>query len=122
MQPTIPLVVPPVGVRVRPGQNAGNRTVLILRFPRTIDARTRYGAEMQHRHSFHTSRSSLGSFLRVAGALAPLLIRELVKDRETAWRWVPITSAVTAILAGISWGERVAAGRHKTSGLSVTER
>jgi hypothetical protein len=41
------------------------------------------------------------------GALAPLLIHELVKDRDRAWRYVRITSAATAVLSAYSWRERI---------------
>jgi hypothetical protein len=60
-------------------------------------------------------RTSIGSFLRVAGALAPLVIHEVVKDRETAWRWVRITSAVTAVLSGMAWRDRVRSERQDRS-------
>lgn len=56
---------------------------------------------------FHNSRPSLGSFLRVVGALAPLVIHEVEKDRGQAWRWVRITAAVTAVLSGMACRDRV---------------
>ncbi len=56
---------------------------------------------------FHNSRSSIGGMIHMAGALAPLLIHELVEDPQRKWRYIRICAAATAIASGVLWRDRI---------------
>ena len=71
-------------------------------------------------HLVHKANVSIGSMIHMAGALAPLLIHEFVKDREKASRYVRISAAVTAIAGGMLWRDRVNVERLQSR--SVDER
>jgi hypothetical protein len=48
----------------------------------------------------HKSRVFVGSLIHVRGAIAPLIIGEVVMDPEKRWRFIRISAAVTAVAAG----------------------
>ena len=66
------------------------------------------------RQQFHNPKSSLGGvghWVKTAGILAPLLIGELVKDEGKRWRYIRISSVVTALVSEALWTQRVKQSR-----------
>jgi hypothetical protein len=61
------------------------------------------------RSEFHRSNVAVGvsHFLKLAGALSPLLILEFVKEPTKANRWIRIASIATAGLNETLWACRV---------------
>ncbi len=51
------------------------------------------------RQSRHAPSGEIGHWVRTAGILAPLLIGELVKDKEQQWRFIRITSVAMALIS-----------------------
>jgi hypothetical protein len=67
-------------------------------------------ASASDRQAFHRPRTSMGAsghWLKTAGILAPLLIGEFVKDAEQRWRWIRISSVVTALGSEALWTNKI---------------
>lgn len=67
-------------------------------------------ANSRSRQEFHNPKSSLGAtahWVKTAGILAPLIIGEFVKDSEKRWRYIRISSVVTALVSEACWTHRV---------------
>jgi hypothetical protein len=69
----------------------------------------RQAPERSERQEFHKSNVMVGvsHFLKLAGALSPLIILEFVKEPTKAHRWIRIASIATAGLNETLWACRV---------------
>jgi len=56
-----------------------------------------------------------GHWLKTAGILAPLLIGEFVKDAEQRWRWIRISSVVTALGSEALWTNKIRKERQESA-------
>jgi hypothetical protein len=67
------------------------------------------------RQEYHHSNVMVGvsHFLKLAGALSPLLILEFVKEPTKANRWIRIASITTAGLGETLWACRVGRSREE---------
>jgi hypothetical protein len=75
--------------------------------PQRIDSE--YRDAQRPRQEYHHSNVMVGvsHFLKLAGALSPLLILEFVKEPAKANRWIRIASITTAGLGETLWACRV---------------
>ncbi len=55
----------------------------------------------------------MGRWTRTLGALAPLIIGEVVKDQEKRWRFIRIASVALAVLNEGTYAYRVKQERHE---------
>jgi hypothetical protein len=71
--------------------------------------------EHSERQPYHRSTVMMGvsHFLKLAGALSPLLILEFVKEPTRAHRWIRIASITTAGLNETLWSCRVGRSREE---------
>jgi hypothetical protein len=60
----------------------------------------------RHRERHH-STGGANHWVRTVGALAPLVIGELVKDPEQKWRFIRITSVLLAVASEASYAHRL---------------
>jgi hypothetical protein len=67
-----------------------------------------YGQSDQDRHhESHIHPTGMNHWVRTVGALAPLVIGELVKDPERKWRFIRITSVLLAVASEASYAHRI---------------
>jgi hypothetical protein len=64
-------------------------------------------------HPRHSPPSAVGHWTRTLGALAPLVIGELVKDPEKKWRFIRVASVALAILNEGTYAYRVQQERNE---------
>jgi hypothetical protein len=78
--------------------------------PRTSPPRATTGhaqSDRKRSHEPHTYPGGAGHWVRTVGALAPLVIGELVKDPQQKWRFIRITSVLLAIASEASYAHRI---------------
>ena len=78
--------------------------------PQTSTPRTRTGdaqSERTRNREWHHSAGGANHWVRTVGALAPLVIGELVKDPEQKWRFIRITSVLLAVASEASYAHRL---------------
>ena len=77
-------------------------------------ATTGYEQSDRERHTGpHNCPSGMNHWVRTVGALAPLVIGELVKDPERKWRFIRITSVLLAVASEASYAHRIHQERHE---------
>jgi hypothetical protein len=54
-----------------------------------------------------TSHCASGRWIRLLGALAPLIIGELVRDADKRWKYIRIVSVAMAVASEVTWANRV---------------
>jgi hypothetical protein len=65
------------------------------------------------RQPAYTPPREVGHWVRTAGILAPLIIGELVKDPDTKWRFIRITSVAMALVSEGLHAHRIQGERRK---------
>ena len=70
-------------------------------------ATTGYAQSERKRHHERHHSGGAGHWVRTVGALAPLVIGELVKDPEQKWRFIRITSVLLAVASEGSYAHRL---------------
>jgi hypothetical protein len=73
----------------------------------TSSPRASTGHTQSERRRHHESHHGANHWVRTVGALAPLVIGELVKDPERKWRFIRITSVLLAIASEASYAHRL---------------
>ena len=66
----------------------------------------------QHAHT-HIGAGSGGHWLKMAGVLSPLLIRELVHDPDKRWRYIRIAAVATALVSEGMYAHRIQQERQR---------
>ena len=61
----------------------------------------------------HDCPAGMNHWVRTVGALAPLVIGELVTDPERKWRFIRITSILLAVASEASYAHRIHQERHR---------
>lgn len=77
--------------------------------PQTSPPRATAGHTQTDRKRHHDQHhyTGAGHWVRTVGALAPLVIGELVKDPERKWRFIRITSVLLAVASEASYAHRI---------------